>query len=125
MNLRERMQKRRAKNRRVIHAGVHHMIAHGIVDGKNAAHRGAHRAAVARIRIDFLKTDALLGKRIEDDLLAVVELVGSLIKLGQLFGRVSHVQAKNLFRVVEQGHFGRGGTRGKRENLIAHERKPF
>ena len=121
VDLGERVQERRAQDGRVVHAGVHHVVAHRVVDGEDAAHRGAHGAAVARVGVDLLEAYALLGERVEDDLLAVVELVGRLVELGQLFGGVRHVQAENLLRVVEQGHLGGGGTRGERENLIAHE----
>ena len=96
------------------------MLADGVVDGKDAAHGGAHGAAVAAEGVDVLEPDALLGKGVEDGLTAVVKLVRGGVKAGELVCGVGDVQTEERLGAVEDGHLGGGGAGGEREDLVSH-----
>ena len=88
------VQQRGAQDGGAVDAGVHDVLADGVVDGKDAAHGGAHGAAVAAEGVDVLEPDALLGKGVEDGLTAVVKLVRGGVKAGELACGVGDVQAE-------------------------------
>ena len=105
----------------MVDAGVHDVVADRIVNRKDTTDGGTHGAAVAGERIDVLELDAVLLKRGKNGLLAVFELVGSLVEAGELLGRMGDVKTEQSLGAFEHGDLGGGGTRGEGQDLVTHE----
>ena len=90
----------------MVDAGVHDVVADRIVNRKDTTDGGTHGAAVAGERIDVLELDAVLLKRGKNGLLAVFELVGSLVEAGELLGRMGDVETEQSLGAVEHGNLG-------------------
>ena len=100
-----------AQDGRVVDAGVEHVVADLLVNLEDAAHRGAHRAAVPGEGVDVLELDTVLVELVNHALRAPLKLILGLVKAGQLLGGVMDVGLEDGLGVLEEGDLGGGRSR--------------
>ena len=99
-----------AQVRGVLHRGVRKVVLHRLVHLVHARFDGLDEPAAADDGRKLPHVESLLGERLEDHVLAPLQLVDDVGEGGDLLRRVAQGEVQLLGIVVEKGHLGRGGA---------------